>query len=116
MLLGRRLLAGGHICQLENAVLLSVGGQGGRRVGKVGHHVGATQVQLRSLAAAERSLRGKVSASRDSGPQPPSTKCFSSSAEALSPSPSSSSNNQVLYFRMITDYQLELLSFIICNG
>jgi len=89
------LLGGGHLCQLENAVLLSVGGQGGLRVGKVGHHVGATQVQLRSLAAAEGSLRGKVSDSSGSGPHPPPTKCFSSSSEALSPSPSSSSNNQV---------------------
>ena len=96
-------MGGGHLCQLENAVLLSVGGQGGLRVGKVGHHVGATQVQLRSLAAAEGSLRGKVSGSSGSGPQPPPTKCFSSSAEAFSPSPSSSSNNQVLYFRVITD-------------
>ena len=105
MLLGRRLLAGGpgHLCQFESAVLLSVGGQGGLRVGKVGHHVGATQVRLRSLAAAEGSLRGKVSDSSGSGPHLPPTKCFSSSAEALSPSPSSSSNNQVLYFRMITD-------------
>ena len=33
MLLGRRLLAGGpgHLCQFESAVLLSVGGQGGRK-------------------------------------------------------------------------------------